>query len=475
MNPIKPNLTDMYQKTLQSALHHALAYLDNLDQAPVNATASLQQLRDKLQYPLSDEGLDPEKVIDDLVRDVEGGIVGSAGGRFFAWVIGGAVPAALAADWLTSTWDQNAALYAAGPAESVIEEICGEWLKDLFGLPQSSSFAFVTGCQMAHVTCLAAARNAQLAAAGWNVENDGLSGAPEIKIICSNQRHGSVERAVRFLGLGRKSILNLPVTVHGTLSPEVLRQALEEHQHQPLIVVLQAGDLNIGAFDPFDELIELAHQYRAWVHVDGAFGLWANASPAYKHLLKGVEKADSWTSDGHKWLNVPYDCGYAFVKNPEAHIAAMSHRESYLIHSQTARDQIDWTPEFSRRGRSVASYAAIRQLGRKGISDLIERNCRFSHEIVTRIGELEGAEAVFVPQLNQGLVRFIHPGSKDHDAFTDQVIAAILNKGEAFFGGTTWNGIRCMRVSVSNWQTTEKDVERTVASVREVLAELRSL
>jgi glutamate/tyrosine decarboxylase-like PLP-dependent enzyme len=464
----------MFEKTLQSALDHALTYLNSLGTAHVNATATLEELREKIHYPLTEEGIDPARVINDLVKDTEGGIVGSAGGRFFGWVIGGAVPAALAADWLTSTWDQNAALYAAGPAEAVIEEVCGEWLKDLFRLPQSSSFAFVTGCQMAHVTCLAAARNAQLAAQGWNVENDGLSGAPALKIVCGDQRHGTVERAVRFLGLGRNSIHNLPVTNEGTLAPHILENELKALEGKPVIVVLQAGDLNIGAFEPFDELIEIAHRYKAWVHVDGAFGLWANASPVYRHLLNGVEKADSWTSDGHKWLNVPYDCGYAFVKKPKFHAAAMSHRESYLIHSQTARDQIDWTPEFSRRGRAVASYAAIRQLGRSGIAGLIERNCRFARELVTGIGALEGAEVVFVPQLNQGLVRFLDTGlSPDHNTFTDKVMQAILDKGEAFFGGTTWRGIRCMRVSVSNWQTSENDVRRAVNSIREVLVELQ--
>ncbi len=291
-----------YRPALDRAFRHALSHLESLDRAPVSASATLPELRQRLARPLADAGADPAQVIDELVADVQGGVVGSAGGRFFAWVVGGSVPAALAADWLTSAWDQNPALYASGPAEAVMEEVCGQWLKDLWGLPAPASFALVTGCQMAHVTSLAAARHAVLSRQGWDVERQGLAGAPQIRILSSRERHGSTERAVRFLGLGTECVVDLPVDAQGRLEAETLLPALRAREGGPTIVLLQAGDLNIGAYDPFAELIPLAHAYGAWVHVDGAFGLWAAASPAYRHLLKGVEEADSWATDGHKWL-----------------------------------------------------------------------------------------------------------------------------------------------------------------------------
>ncbi len=462
-----------YQPLLEQTLRHALAHLENLEQTAVAATATRDELRQRLARPLPPAGLPATQVIDELVADVAGGLLGSAGGRFFGWVMGGSVPAALAADWLTAAWDQNAVLYAASPAEAVIEEVCGAWLKEVLGLPATASFALVTGCQMAHVTCLAAARNACLARQDWDVERQGLAGAPPIRILSNSERHGTVERAARLLGLGSGCIVDLPVDAQGRLPAETLAQALAAGPRQPTLVLLQAGDLNIGAYDAFAELIPLAHQAGAWVHVDGAFGLWAAASPKYRHLLDGVAQADSWATDGHKWLNVPYDCGYAFVADAQAHRASMSYRASYLTHTEEARDQIDWTPEWSRRGRGVATYAALRQLGRQGIADLVERTCRHARTLVTRIGALPGAEMVWEPQINQGLVRFLdlnpQATAADHDRRTEAVIAAILKTGEAFLGGTTWRGQRCMRVSVCNWQTNERDVDRAVAAVAEVL------
>jgi glutamate/tyrosine decarboxylase-like PLP-dependent enzyme len=463
-----------YRTVLENTLAHALSYLESLDHAPVSATTSLTELRQRLDRPLVKDGVDATQVINELVTDVQGGVLGSAGGRFFAWVVGGSMPAALAADWLTSTWDQPSALYATGPAEAVIEEVCGKWLKELLGLPTEASFALVTGCQMAHVTCLAAARNAILAKHGWNVERKGLSGAPQICILSSNQRHGSIERAVRLLGLGNDNVLDLPVNGQGHLDLRELTKGLQEHESSPTIVLLQAGDINTGVFDPFDQLIPIAHEYGAWIHIDGAFGLWAAASPKYQHLLKGVEQADSWATDGHKWLNVPYDCGYAFVLDSKAHRASMSHRASYLTHDDVARDQIDWNPEWSRRGRGVATYAAVRQLGKEGLAELIDRTCQHAHSLVTLIGALPGAEMLWEPQINQGLVRFLDTKpdatDADHNRRTDSVIAKILESGEAFFSGTTWQGKRCMRVSVCNWQTNGEDVERVVDAVQLALA-----
>jgi glutamate/tyrosine decarboxylase-like PLP-dependent enzyme len=465
-----------YRAVLERAMDHALAHLENLDDAPVSASTSKEVLRSRLARPLADHGVDPATVIDELAADSAGGIIGNAGGRFFAWVMGGSLPSALAADWLTSAWDQNSALYACGPAEAIIEEVCGAWLKELLGLPARASFALVTGCQMAHVTCLAAARNGVLASRGWDVERKGLPGAPRIHVLTSRELHVTVERAVCLLGLGSDSIVSLPVDDRGRLNAKTLGRALDETARAPKIVVLQAGDLNIGAFDPFDELIPLAHEHDAWVHVDGAFGLWTNTSSRHRHLLSGVERADSWSTDGHKWLNVPYDCGYAFVADPKAHRACLSHGASYLIHDEDARDQMHWTPEWSRRGRGIATYAAIRQLGRKGISDLVERTCHHARELVTRIGALDGAEMLWEPQINQGLVRFLDPKrgatEEDHARRTDEVIGEIVRTGEAFFGGTTWRGTRCMRVSVCNWLTTDADVDRAVETARKVLRRL---
>jgi glutamate/tyrosine decarboxylase-like PLP-dependent enzyme len=463
------NAENLYRKPLEASLANALSYLNSLDQNSVGATADLHTLRGRLAKPLANAGVAPEEVIRELVRDVEGGIIGSAGGRFFAWVIGGSVPAALAADWLTSAWDQNAGLYATAPAAAMVEEIAGNWLKEILGLPKEASFAFVTGCQMAHATCLAAARHALLAKRGWNVEQHGLFGAPSIRILTSDQRHGTFERAVRLVGLGLSQITLIPSDAQGALRAEDLQRALEADRAAPTLVLLQAGDVNTGAYDSFETLIPIAKRYGAWVHVDGAFGLWAAASPRFQHLVKGVDRADSWATDGHKWLNVPYDCGYAFVRDAEPHTASMSHRESYLIHAAEARDQMDWNPEWSRRARGFPTYAALRQLGRDGVAALVDSCCRHAHSLVTQIGQLPGAETLAVPIVNQGLVRFIDTrqgaSESDHDRRTDQVIAAINASGEAFFGGTTWRGRRAMRISVSGWQTTDEDVERVVNAV----------
>ena len=469
------------QQVLQRTLEYAQEYLLGLEHAPVGATATLAQLRARLDGPVPEHGADPCLVIDELVRDTADGLVGSAGGRFFAWVIGGTLPAALAADWLTATWDQNAATHACGPAQAVLEEVCGAWLKELLGLPAAASFALTTGSQMAHTVALAAARHALLARRGWDVETDGLCGAPRIRILTSEQHHGSVDRSARLLGFGKAAIVVLPADAHGKLAPAVLQAALDSDAQAATIVVLQAGDLNIGAFDDFATLIPLARARGAWVHVDGAFGLWASASAAHRHLTAGVELADSWVTDGHKWLNVPYDCGYVFVADPAPHFAALSHRESYMIEVDGAREQIDWSPEWSRRGRGAATYAALRQLGRAGVEELIERCCRHARQLVTALGALAGAELVWPADLNQGLLRFPDAGAgadeaeaeaeaeARHDARTDAVIAAINADGETFFGGTTWRGRRCMRVSVCNWRTNEADIARTVAAVARVL------
>jgi len=463
-----------FQKPLESALASALAHLDNLDRSPVAATVELSVLRRRLGRPLLRDGVPAEQVVSDLVKDVEGGILGSAGGRFFGWVIGGSVPAALAADWLTSAWDQNSAHHSCGPAAAVVEEVAGKWLKEILGLPSHASFALVTGCQMAHVTCLAAARHAVLAKRGWDVEQRGLGGAPPIRIVTSDKRHETFDRAVRLLGLGLAQVEYVPSNSEGQLPVGALDQALQGRSSEPTIVLLQAGDVNTGKYDSFETLIPVAKRHGAWVHVDGAFGLWAAASERYRHLVKGVAEADSWATDGHKWLNVPYDCGYAFVADAEAHRSSMSSHAAYLTRDGDARDQMDWTPEWSRRARAFPTYAALRQLGRNGVQELVDGCCRHAHHLVMGIGRLPGAEVVSEPVVNQGLVRFLDPRPEavdaDHDRRTEEVIAGILASGEAFFGGTTWQGRRAMRVSVSSWLTSGEDVQRVVKAVAGVLA-----
>ena len=462
-------------EALQRALNHATQYLNALDERSVASTVTLKDLRLRLGGPLPELGMNAGQVIDDLVVNTKGGQLASAGGRFFAWVIGGSLPSALAADWVTSAWDQNAALYACGPAAAVVEEIAGAWLKELLGLPDEASFAFTSGCQLAHFTCLAAARHAVLRDAGWDVNANGLFGCPKISIITSDQRHASVDRALRFLGFGNRSVVEIPADQNGQI-PTADFQAALTAAARPTIVVLNAGDLNMGAFDQFEVLIPLAKALGAWVHIDGAFGLLARTSRSKRALLAGVELADSWATDGHKWLNVPYDSGFAFVRDHEAHRACMTMRASYIAPDQEARDQVDWNPELSRRGRGFAIYAALRELGRAGLEDLIDRCCAHARALVTGIGALEGAEILWTPQLNQGLVRFLNARldatDEQHNARTDAVIAAVNASGEAFFSGTTWRGKRAMRVSVVNWRTTENDVRRTIAAVASALARM---
>ena len=466
-------LDPVFRSALDSAYTHAISHLENLDHTSVAATSDAETLRARVARPLPLEGIPADQAIEELVRSVEGGLIGSAGGRFFGWVIGGVLPAALAADWLTSAWQQNGALYSTSPASAIVEETVGDWLKDIFGLPVEASFALVTGCQMAHLTCLAAARHSLLAKRDWDVEARGLSGAPSIRLLTSNAHHASFERAVRLLGLGHANIVDLPVDHEGRLVPRALAAELAKSPDTPAIVLLQAGDINLGAYDDFESIVPIAKEHGAWVHVDGAIGLWVTASKRRKRFLKGIEKCDSWATDGHKWLNVPFDCGFAIVSDPEAHRASLSVRASYLTHASAARDQMDWNPEWSRRSRSFAVYAALRQLGRRGVEELIDRCCDHAHAIVMGVGQLPGAEVLWEPTINQGLLRFPDPRpeatDEDHDRHTDAVIAAILKTGEAFFGGTTWRGRRAMRVSLCNWQTSEADVARVIAAVKQAI------
>jgi len=453
-----------WKGALAEAFEHALAYLEGLPARPIPAPANLAELRAALGGPLQERPLEAREVIEDLVLTADPGVVASGSGRFFGFVIGGATPAALAADWLASTWDQNAGLYVIGPSASVVEEVAGEWLAELLGLPMGVSVGFVTGAQMANFTALAAALHDVLRRAGWDLAADGLWGAPRIRILAGQARHGTIDRALRFLGVGKAAIVEVESDDQGRMKPEALAALLEEGEG-PAIVCTQVGNVNSGAIDPVGEICEIAHRHGAWVHVDGAFGLWAAASPRLRPLLTGVELADSWATDAHKWLNVPYDSGLAFCAHPDAHRAAMGIRAGYLMHSAGGeRDPLDYNPEHSRRARGFAVYAALRALGREGVTELVERCCALAGRFADQLAAADNIEVLNQVVLNQVLVRF-RAGDGDDDAYTHRVIERVQNDGTCWMSGTTWQGRAAMRISVSNWSTDEADVDSSVAAI----------
>jgi glutamate/tyrosine decarboxylase-like PLP-dependent enzyme len=445
---------DLLRRTAEIAAD----YLESLGERPVFPHVTPEELCDSLGGPLPEEPLDPEQVLNDLAVGAEPGVVAMGSGRYFGFVIGGALPAALAADWLTSAWDQNAGLYVGGPSASVVEQVTREWLVELLGLPAEASIGFVTGTQMAHVTGLAAARFHVLDAVGWDVGRDGLTGAPGVRVLVGEKRHVTVDRALRLLGLGAPTVV--AADDQGRLQVDSLREALGDG---PTIVCAQAGEVNTGAFDPLPEIADACEQAGAWLHVDGAFGLWAAVAPARKHLVEGIERADSWTTDAHKWLNVPYDSGIVLCAHPESHRAAMTVTASYLIQDEGARrvrDQVDWVPEFSRRARGFAVYAALRSLGRSGIAELVERCCEGAAHFAAAIDELPGVELLNEVVLNQVLFRF------DSDERTDDVLRRVQESNAVWMSGTTWDGRKAIRVSVSNWQTGDEEIELAAAAFR---------
>lgn len=454
---------------LDRARGHAASFLAGLPQRRIAPGLDADTLRARLGGPLPAGPTDQCDVIDALADCADGGLLASASARFYGWVIGGTLPVAIAAEWLTVAWDQNAAAYALSPAAAVVEDVCGAWLKELLRLPEGASYAFVTGCQMAHTTALAAARHKLLADRGIDVELAGLSGGPGFWLLTGEHRHESIIRAARMLGLGANSVLPLPCGPDGALSIAALADALRSGANQPTIVCLQAGDLNTGAFDDFARACELAHAARAWVHVDGAFGLWAATSERFRYLLRGVEQADSWATDGHKWLNLPFDNGFVFVADPHPHRASFGQPTSYGVPVEGTRRQIDWNPEWSRRARAFATYAAIRALGRSGISAMVERCCDVASALVDGLSSMPDVTVLARPRINQALVRFL-----DNDAETDAVIEAIRDSGNAWFGGTTWRGRRAMRISVCNWRTTLQDVKPTLEAIERALKEIRA-
>jgi glutamate/tyrosine decarboxylase-like PLP-dependent enzyme len=464
MQPLVEEGTDLpgVYASLDVARHLAARFLDGLESRKVGVSADAASLRAALGGALPEGPEDACAVIASLAQGMEAGLLGSGTGRFFGWVIGGALPAAIAADWLASAWDQNAAAYATSPASSVLEEVCGAWLKSLLNIPATASFAFVTGCQMAHATALAAARHRLLSARGIDVEAEGLSGSPPIRILTGETRHESLLRAARLVGIGTRAIEIVPVDKGSRLRMDALADALAASD-RPTVVCLQAGEMNTGAYDPFAEACALARRHGAWVHIDGAIGLWAAASPRLRPLMEGAEAADSWATDGHKWLNVTQDCGYVFIADAEAHRAAFAQSTSFAHAVDATRRQLEWGPEWSRRARAMPTYAVLRSLGRSGVAALVDGCCERAQALVAGLAPLPGVEVLAWPRINQALVCF------GDDARTDAVVAAIQGDGEAFFGATTWRGRRAMRISVCDWRTDGRAVERAVGAVARAL------
>ncbi len=450
---------------LVQAADAAQAFLASLPDRHVGARATLAELRAGLGGLLPEAGVAPTAVIADLVRHVDAGLIAMPGPRYFGFVIGGSYPVALAADWLTAAWDQNAGLYAVSPAAAVVEDVAAGWLRALFGLPETAGVGFVTGGQMATFTCLAAARHAVLRRVGWDVEQDGLCGAAPITVVVGEEAHATIFSALRYLGLGARRVRTVAADGQGRMRPDALRATLATC-NGPTIVCAQAGNVNTGAVDPFPDIAPLTQARGAWLHVDGAFGLWAAASPALRHRVAGVELADSWATDAHKWLNVPYDSGLAIVADASAHRAAMSVTAAYLIPgSSDQRDPLDWTPEFSRRARGFPIYATLRALGRQGVAQLIERCCALARRMAERLAAAPRVTVLNDVVLNQVLVRFQPPPAGDADAFTRAVVERVQRDGTCWLSGTTWQGKGAMRISVCNWSTTEADADRSVAAI----------
>ena len=444
---------------LQAAVTQAERFLDTLDERPVRAALDAAGIRGRLGGPLPEEGEEPAAVIDALADGADPGIVASAGPRYFGFVIGGALPAALAADWLVSTWDQNAAFHALSPAAAAIEEIVAEWTLDLLGLPAGASVGFVTGAQGGNTTGLAAGRHAVLARRGWDVERDGLAGAPRVNVICGSQAHATIHTSLRLLGLGSGTVTEVPVDDQGRMVAPALAETLAALDG-PAIVCAQAGNVLTGACDPFELIADACAGAGAWLHVDGAFGLWAAACPSTRDLVRGVERADSWAVDAHKWLNAPYDGGLAIVADASAHRAPLTLSASYLVADEGERDGSAYVPESSRRARAVPMYAALRSLGRSGVAALVERNCANARRMAERLAAVPGLEILNEVELNQVLVGL--PGG-DEDARA--IVAAVQRDGTCWLGGASWNGRPVIRVSFSNWATTEEDVDRSAAAI----------
>lgn len=452
-------MSDLHELLVATA-ERVADYRERTAESPVFPIVDLESLRDALGS-MRDESIPADVVIGDLTNIIESALVASAGPRYFGFVTGGALDAAIAADFLTTGWDQNAFNTITSPGSAVVEDVAGTWLKELLGLPSGASFGLVTGGQGANTVSLAAARHHVLAKAGWDIERDGLNGSPRVRVIATGERHATIDMALRLLGFGTGTLEPVITDSQGAIDVADLMRSLDSSPPGPVIVCLQAGNVNTGAFDDFKGAIAVARAHGAWVHVDGAFGLWAAANPSTRHLVAGIEFADSWAIDGHKWLNVPYDSGYAFCAHPEAHAAAVSYSAAYVKGQGEGdlRTPGDFVLESSRRARGFATWAALRQLGRDGLSELIEQSCALARRFAEQLTMIDGVSILNDVVLNQVLVRF------GDDNETERVIRTIQRSGECWMGSTTWHGVRAMRISVSNWRTTEADVDRSIEAI----------
>jgi len=454
-------MTDL-RALLARTADHVAAYREAASEAAVFPEIDPDAVRVAIGGRLPDGPTPAGEVVDQLVAAVEPAMVATTGPRYFGFVIGGALDAATAADLLAVGWDQSAYNHLSSPASALVEEVAGAWLVDILGLPGDVSFGFVTGAQGANTVCLAAARHQVLAEVGWDVERDGLAGSPAVQVVASQERHATIDRSLRLLGLGVGSLRPVPADGNGAIDVAALGDVLASKPTGPTIVCLQSGNVNTGACDDLAGAVAVAHEHGAWAHVDGAFGLWAAASPATRLLVTGIETADSWGTDGHKWLNVPYDSGYAFCAHRDAHAAAMAYTAAYLVGTTPAavRPPGDYVLESSRRARGFATWAALRELGRSGIAELVDRCCALARRFATQLAAVDGISVVNDVVLNQVLVRFGHD-----DATTERVIEAVQRSGQCWMGSTTWHGQRLMRISVSSWRTTEADVDRSVRAI----------
>ncbi len=449
----------MHRSVLSRAHEIASRYLDEVANRHVGGTATRASLVESLGGPLPQGPADPLTVLDELVERADPGIVASAGPRYFGFVTGGAVPVTVAAEWLGSAWDQNASLYVQSPAVSVMEDIVAGWVIELLGLPRRAGVGFVSGCHMANFTCLAAARHEVLRRAGWNVETHGLQRAPKVRVLVGDEAHVTAIGALRYLGFGSEELERVAVDDQGRMRADALEAALHD-AGGPVIVCAQAGNVSTGASDPIGAIVNAAHARGAWVHVDGAFGLWAAVVPELRSQVAGVETADSWATDAHKWLNVPYDSGIAIVADAAPHRAAMGLKASYLQRgAEEERSGMDWVPDSSRRSRVLPLYALIRALGRDGIAGVIRRNCALARRMAETLSQAPGVTILNDVMLNQVLVHFAD------DETTREVIAAIQAEGTCWAAGAFRQGKRAMRISVSNWSTTEADIDRSAAAM----------
>jgi glutamate/tyrosine decarboxylase-like PLP-dependent enzyme len=456
----------MANPLLTRAAEHAQSYLSTIRDRRVAASLDGRGLRAMLGAPLGNEPADAMSVIDTLAAAGRDGTMATQGPRYFGFVVGGSVPAATAADWLVSAWDQNAGVYVLSPMAAVVEEIVAGWIKELAGVPPVWSAGFVTGCQMANFTSLAAARHHVLRDVGWDVERDGLFGAPPIDVIVSAESHYTIFTSLRMLGLGAERLRRIDTDAQGRMRADRLADVLRGGTG-PCIICAQSGNVNTGAFDPLGQIAPLARERGAWLHVDGAFGLWAAVSPALQPLVGGIALADSIATDAHKWLNVPYDSGIALTAHPESHRRALTLAAHYIQETQSERDPHEFTPEESRRARAVPIYAALRTLGRSGLRDLVERCCALAHRMAAILEKHPQIRILNDVVLNQVLVQFVPPADGDSDGsqFTQSIIAKVQDEGTCWLGATTWQGQVAMRISISNWSTREDDIDRSAAAI----------